>query len=548
MKNQNNNNIKYFIYLRKSTEGEDRQVQSIERQLEEVQKIKTRSGLKIIETFSESRSAKIPHNRPAFTEMIERVQNGEANGILCWHINRLSRNPLESGIIQQLLADKKLLSIQTKDREYLPEDNHSVMSVESGMSSQYSRDLSKSVISGLEKKLNKGIAPISAPIGYLNTKFSEHGSNSIIVDPDRFLIIRKIWDTMLTGTLTPPKILELANNEWGLRTRKTKVRGNKKISRSSIYRILTDPFYAGMFYYRGKLYEGIHKPMITLDEFDKVQNLLGREGRPRPKQHTFSYTGLIRCSECGSAITACEKQKLIKTTGEMKKYTFYYCTRRKKGEKECTQKKVTPLSKLEDQILREIEKVSISNLFKELAFEVISENYSTIAEEQQAVYDPQLKELSNLERQIKNLFEMRLDGEVDESKYKEERDLREEKITLLKRKMREQEKGARKTIEETEDKFTRVTRLKERFQKGTLEEKKSIFIALGENHSMKSLNLFISKHKWIEPIERRKNSIQITLDSLEPEESLDEKRKKEAFNLLRPLMRSEWDLNPRPPP
>jgi hypothetical protein len=44
--------------------------------------------------------------------------------------------------------------------------------------------------------------------------------------------------------------------------------------------------------------------MITLDEFDRVQHLLGRPGRPRPKKQEFAFTGMIRCGECGLSITA----------------------------------------------------------------------------------------------------------------------------------------------------------------------------------------------------------------------------------------------------
>lgn len=100
MNTQQNTKIKYFVYARKSSEGEDRQVQSIERQHDENKKIISRFGLKVVGSFSESRSAKLPYNRPAFSEMIKRIEKGEANGIVCWHLNRLSRNPLESGILQ----------------------------------------------------------------------------------------------------------------------------------------------------------------------------------------------------------------------------------------------------------------------------------------------------------------------------------------------------------------------------------------------------------------------------------------------------------------
>ena len=77
--------IKYFIYARKSSESEDRQVQSIESQVEELQKLAKNSSLAVVNIFSESKSAKAPE-RPIFEEMLSRIRAGEANGILCWKL------------------------------------------------------------------------------------------------------------------------------------------------------------------------------------------------------------------------------------------------------------------------------------------------------------------------------------------------------------------------------------------------------------------------------------------------------------------------------
>jgi hypothetical protein len=44
--------------------------------------------------------------------------------------------------------------------------------------------------------------------------------------------------------------------------------------------------------------------MATIDEFERVQQLLGRPARPRAKTREFAYTGMIRCGECGFTVTA----------------------------------------------------------------------------------------------------------------------------------------------------------------------------------------------------------------------------------------------------
>src|SRR3989338_6046449 len=95
--------IKYFLYARKSSESEDRQVQSIEDQTDRLMALATQTKLEIVDTYEEARSAKQPNNRPLFLEMLERIERGEAQGILCWQINRLYRNPVDSGTLQWML-------------------------------------------------------------------------------------------------------------------------------------------------------------------------------------------------------------------------------------------------------------------------------------------------------------------------------------------------------------------------------------------------------------------------------------------------------------
>jgi site-specific DNA recombinase len=161
---------------------------------------KTR-GIKIIEIFEESQSAKSP-GRPKFSEMIERIHKGEAQGILTWKLDRLARNPIDGGNIIWMLQNGTLQRIVTSDREYYPHDNVLMMSVEFGMANQFILDLSKNVKRGMKAKYEKGIRPTLAPLGYLNDKI-EH---TIITDPERFSLIRKMWDLMLTGGYTPEKI------------------------------------------------------------------------------------------------------------------------------------------------------------------------------------------------------------------------------------------------------------------------------------------------------------------------------------------------------
>ena len=76
--------IKYFIYCRKSSEDEERQVLSIEAQLTELREYAKQQGLFIVREYYESKTAKEP-GRVVFNEMLGEIEKGTAQGILAWH-------------------------------------------------------------------------------------------------------------------------------------------------------------------------------------------------------------------------------------------------------------------------------------------------------------------------------------------------------------------------------------------------------------------------------------------------------------------------------
>src|SRR5205807_2349344 len=119
------------------------------------------------------------------------------------------------------------------------------------------------------------------------------GEKSLLKDPDRFPLLRRMWDLMLTGLYSASRILEIATTEWGLRPRPNRKVDAKFLARSGIYRIFTNPFYYGWFEYprrSSRWHRGQHEPMVTEAEFDRVQRILGRSGRPRASTQSFPFT------------------------------------------------------------------------------------------------------------------------------------------------------------------------------------------------------------------------------------------------------------------
>lgn len=527
---------KYFIYARKSSEGADRQILSIEGQLNELHKIIQRDNLALAGTYTESKSAHIPNNRPAFNEMIKKIQKGVANGIIVWHINRISRNPKESGEIQQMLQDGKITSIVTPYRHFKSSDNALLFSIETSEANQYSRDLSVNVKRGLKQKNEMGHPAGYAQLGYLNTKSSIRGSNKIIVDEERWHIVRKGFELVLTGAYTVSQVLDILNNQYGLRTRPGNNRGGKALSKSGFYRMLINPFYYGVFYRNGILYKGSYKAMITVEEFDRIQLILGRKGKPRSQKHIFAYTGLIKCGVCGSAITASAKQKFIKSNNDIKTYTLYHCTHRKKGATACPEKSFIPVKILEDQILQELGKYQVKELFKDWALSIAKENYQLEFEK----YDKLLTDQSSREKQINmelnNLIDLRISNGISEMMYLQKKAEKEEQLLRVQAKKENVEKWSRNWFKEIEDGLNFTVNIVERFKKSDANTKKEICHDFGWNWTLKSKKLFISKSEWLEPFRKYKDGVERVLGQLEPEKSFINQKQKIPFDYLHPLV------------
>ena len=520
MNTENKEKLTFFLYVRKSSESEDRQVQSIDDQIRVLLPLAQTLNIRIKETFTEAKSAKAPFVRPVFTEMLARIEKGEANGILVWELNRLSRNPVDSGTISWMLQRGVLKCIQTMSKKYLPSDNILLFNVETGMANQFIIDLRRNCRRGMEGKALRGWKPALAPYGYLNDKLE----GTIIPDKKRFHLIRRMWDMMLSGNYTAPQIRNIANKEWGYRTPKRKQRGGDEISNSGIYKMFTNVFYSGLFMWAGTLYQGKHKPMITLDEYDRVQVLLGRDGKPRAKTHNFAYTGMISCGVCSSMYTATEKTKFIKRTKEFRNYIYYHCTRRKRGAV-CLNSKPLKLNVLEDQIEKEIEQYDSLPYFEEMAVEILHGLAQENINDKLQIEAMQKKSMSEAQKELDNLTRMRYKELIDDEIFAKEKELLSGKILRIKAQLDTCDEREKLINELTERAFSYVAHARNSFKKGSLIEKREVASALGSNFSITGKKLNIEASVWLIPIQKAYPVLLAEFKRLELEKTLTDKER-----------------------
>ncbi|MFA6077319.1 MAG: recombinase family protein [Candidatus Paceibacterota bacterium] len=347
--------VKYCLYARKSSESEEKQILSIDSQIKEMLQLAEREDLEVVTMKRESHSAKETGQRPIFNEIIEELKQGKFNGILTWAPDRISRNAGDLGKIVDLMDSGALLEIRTFGQRFSNNPNEKFLLMILGSQAKLENDnRGINVKRGLRTRVEMGLWPGVAPLGYLNQKHMDKKCQ-VIIDPQRAPVIKKMFEKLAFEHYSGRKIYNWLRHELNFYTR-----GNKSLTLSGIYRILDNPFYYGVFEHpkeSGNWYTGKHEPIINQELFEKAKAQLKRDQIVR-ENHEFSFTKLFTCGYCGSGISAEEKYKQLKD-GTHARYVYYSCSRAR--DRNCKNKYIRE-EELITELLKILDKVNINEL------------------------------------------------------------------------------------------------------------------------------------------------------------------------------------------
>ena len=341
----------YYLYARKSTEDEERQILSIEAQLAELRVFAKQNDIHIVREYTESQSAKAP-GRPIFNEMIAQIEKGEASGVIAWHPDRLARNSVDGGKITYLVDIGKIVSLKFPTFWFEPTPQGKFMlSVAFGQAKYYVDNLRENILRGIRQKIRRGEFSGKAPLGYLN----EPRLRTIVPDTLTFSKVKKILELSAKGNDT---LTSLSAKMFSLGL---KGKDGKPIHLSTLSKLLANPFYYGNFIYRGELHEGSHKPMISKKCFDRIQEAMRDNGKPRKNRDKkpFQFLGFARCGECGYTITA---EWHIKKSGLI--FTYYRCSKKSRTVK-CSQNVFMSEKELALQVKDSLQKLSLPDEWRD---------------------------------------------------------------------------------------------------------------------------------------------------------------------------------------
>ena len=507
----------YFCYMRKSQESDERQMLSLDSQQQKARECFPGLDLEFI---AEARSARKPHNRPLFAGMVERLQRGERQGIVSWHPDRLSRNPTDAGLLVQLLLDGIIKDLRFGSYTFINNPEGIMMlQIALSQSQYYSAKLSQDVKRGMDRKAQIGWRGGVAPVGYRNTPERPRGSRIIVKDPERFDLVRNIWRLVLAGGQTPRAILKMVNTQWGYLSPVRRRAGGKPMSKTGFYKMLHNPFYCGRYEYpvgSGSWYQGAHEPMVTPEEFNRVQTILGNDGpKCSPQTRTaFAFTGLFRCP-CGYQITAsdhryvicsrcqrrfseknaqhcptCKHPIVAMRQPERRRYVYYHCTR--SGRSGCRQPAVRE-ARLERDIIALLRRVDVPSgvLAKALDYlrQTDAHDHGAVATTEQS----RVAAMKAIDDKLAQLLDLRLRKQVTDEEYRRTRSaLQEERVQLASTVATDVERQRRQVPAQT---LYFASDLCRRFREADASGKRALLTTIGLNMTLNNKKACISLRK-----------------------------------------------------
>lgn len=348
--------IRYVLYARKSTESEERQVLSIDSQVNEMLQLAERDSLDVVEIRRESHSAKESGQRPVYREILEDIRGGKFNGILTWAPDRLSRNAGDLGSVVDLMDQQLLMDIRTYGQTFKNSPNEKFLLMILCSQAKLENDnKSVNVKRGLRARVEMGLWPGPPPTGYMKEKRMDRKCETLI-DPERAPVIRKMFEKVAYEHWSGRKLYNWLTFDLNFRS----AYGKKHLSLGNIYRILDNTFYYGVFEYpkkSGNWYTGKHEPIITKELFNLVHEQIKSQVL-RVEGKEFAFTKMMICRLCGSGICADEKFKKQKN-GNIHRYIYYGCTKARGADCKCGYTEEKEILKQFEEL---IDKISLNEI------------------------------------------------------------------------------------------------------------------------------------------------------------------------------------------
>ena len=363
---------------------------SLDAQKSVVEAYANANGFVVSRWFVEQRTA-AKQGRPKFDDMITELQSNKAKGFVVHKFDRSARNWEDWGLIGRLADAGYEIHSATEGIDFKTRGGRLVADVQMAVSVDFIRNQKQEIEKGMRGRLEEGLWPWGAPIGYKN-----NGRGKLKTPIPRLApLCTETFELYATGQYSY-RTLTKEMKRRGLTTN-----SGGAISIRVIENMLHNPFYCGVLKVRstGETFAGRHQPLVSTTMFERVQDLIAGKSGKKITRHNHTYRGLFKCAHCLRSMIP-EKQK-----GRV----YYRC--KSKG---CPTKTVR-----EDMI-----EAAIKQKFGEIGFnqEKVNRCYAIVNQwiKQEKAKTPTTSlnlNLEKIENRITRLTNAMLDGTIDHDEY-----------------------------------------------------------------------------------------------------------------------------------
>lgn len=317
-----------FGYIRVSTTRQGDGA-SLDAQRDAIAGFASQNGLTVIKWFEEQETA-AKTGRPLFDAMLRKLRQGEAEGLIIHRIDRSSRNYADWARLDEASRAGIKIYFAADSLDFDSRGGRLLADIQMALAADYSRNLSLEVKKGQSGRLKQGLYPFRAPIGYLNPQ-----SATKPIDPIKGPLVQQAFELYCSGEYS---ITSLTTE---MQRRGLTGFAGQPVVRRNIETMLRNPFYMGKILLKGVLYDGVHEPLITARQFQRVKAIKEQRTQKKSTKHGMRYRGLVHCAACGRVLT-----------GENQKSHCYYrchtksCPTRTIREDKLTQRLVARLARL----------------------------------------------------------------------------------------------------------------------------------------------------------------------------------------------------------
>lgn len=318
----------YIEYLRKSQMDRDYESLSVEETLQRHKAILdefTKSKkLNVTVVLEEVVSGEALSSRPQMLKLLDLVNTGDYDGVICMDIDRLSRgSSIDSGYIMQVLQVNNCKIITpNKTYDLLNETDEQFADMKFMFSRYELSTIRKRLITGRDTSVKEGrFMGSHAPYGYRIVKIKGEKGNTLEVIPEEAQVIRMIFDWYTQDGLGAGQIADKLT-DYHIKPKKV-----KEWSGAVVRKMLQNEHYIGKLPWKknpvGKkfvdgqlmkkkyinkeyeIYEGRHEPIISEEQFELARQIR-QDNCTRPVKADLEivnpFGGLLHCGHCGSKV------------------------------------------------------------------------------------------------------------------------------------------------------------------------------------------------------------------------------------------------------